>query len=129
MEVEDTHVALLARNLLAIGSAFELITGISWVWFVIPAALFLWYITVFSNFNLVKKIFIVMSAAFITYIITAFVSGANWKTVLISSFVPQINFDFANISAALALLGATISPYSMYWQMRAEIEVKRPVSM
>jgi Mn2+/Fe2+ NRAMP family transporter len=78
---------------------------------------------------LLKKIFIVMSAAFITYIITAFVSGADWKTVLISSFVPQIKFDFANISAALALLGATISPYSMYWQMRAEVEEKRPGTM
>ena len=66
-----TNVALIAGNLVAIGSGFELITGISWVWFVIPAALFLWYITVFSNFNFMKKIFIVMSAAFITYIITA----------------------------------------------------------
>jgi len=124
-----TNVALIAGNLVAIGSGFELITGISWVWFVIPAALFLWYITVFSNFNFMKKIFIVMSAAFITYIITAFVSGADWKTVLISSFVPQINFNFAAISAALALLGATISPYSMYWQMRAEIEEKRAGTM
>jgi Mn2+/Fe2+ NRAMP family transporter len=120
-----TNIGLIAGNLVAIGSGFELITGIYWFWFVIPAALFLWYITVFSNFNLMKKIFIVMSAAFITYIITAFVSGADWKTVLISSFVPQINFNFADISAALALLGATISPYSMYWQMRAEVEEKR----
>ena len=124
-----TNVALIAGNLVAIGSGFELITGISWVWFVIPAAIFLWYITVFSNFNLMKKVFIVMSAAFITYIITAFVSGADWQTVLIRSFVPQINFNFADISAALALLGATISPYSMYWQMRAEIEEKRNGTM
>src|SRR5205807_9263310 len=124
-----TNVALIAGSLVPIGSGFELIAGISWVWFFIPAALFLWYITVFSNFNFMKKIFIVMSAAFITYIITAFVSGADWKTVLISSFVPQINFNFAAISAALALLGATISPYSMYWQMRAEIEEKRAGTM
>src|SRR6266550_2286785 len=103
-----TNIALIAGNLVAIGSGFELLTGISWVWFVIPAAFFLWYITVFSNFNLLKKIFIVMSAAFITYIITAFVSVADWKTVLIDSFVPQINFNFASISAALALLGAAL---------------------
>jgi Mn2+/Fe2+ NRAMP family transporter len=120
-----TNIGLIAGNLVAIGSGLELITGINWVWFVIPAAFFLWYITVFSNFNFMKKIFIVMSAAFITYIITAFVSGADWKAVLINSFVPHINFDFADISAALALLGATISPYSMYWQMRAEVEEKR----
>ena len=120
-----TNIGLIAGNLVAMGSGFELITGIFWVWFVIPAALFLWYITIFSNFNLMKKLFLVMSAAFITYIITAFVSGADWKAVLINSFVPHIHFDFVSISAALALLGATISPYSMYWQMRAEVEEKR----
>ncbi len=49
--------------------------------------------------------------------------------MLIDSFVPQISFNFASISAALALLGATISPYSMYWQMRAEIEEKRTGTM
>lgn len=125
----STNVGLIAGNLVAIGSGFELITGISWVWFVIPAALFLWYITVFSNFNFVKKVFLVMSGAFITYLITAFVSGADWQTVLIRSFVPQLNFNFADISAALAMLGATISPYSMYWQMRAEIEEKRTGTM
>ncbi|HET9922342.1 MAG TPA: divalent metal cation transporter [Ktedonobacteraceae bacterium] len=119
------NVGLIAGNLVAIGSGFELITGISWVWFVIPAAVGLWYITVFSNFNLVEKIFIVMSAAFIAYIVTALFSGADWKMVLIRSFVPQINFNFADISAALALLGATLSPYSMYWQARAETEEKR----
>lgn len=124
-----TNVGLIAGNLVAIGSGFELITGISWVWFVIPAAILLWYTTVFSNFNVMKKVFIVMSAAFITYIVTAFVSGADWQTVLIRSFVPQINFNFADIAAALALLGATISPYSMYWQMRAEIEEKRAGTM
>ena len=120
-----TNIGLIAGNLVAIGSGLELITGINWVWFVIPAAVFLWYITVFSDFNMMKKIFIVMSAAFITYIITAFASGADWKTVLLSSFVPQINLNFVDVSAALALLGATISPYSMYWQMRAELEEKR----
>src|SRR2546422_1032436 len=103
-----TNIGLIAGNLVAIGSGFELITGIFWIWFVIPAAIFLWYITVFSNFNLVKKIFIVMSAAFITYIITAFISGADWKTMLIDSFVPRITFNFADITAALALIGAAL---------------------
>jgi len=38
-----------------------------------------------------------MSAAFITYIVTAFVSGADWKAVLIDSFVPHISFNFSNV--------------------------------
>lgn len=123
------NVGLIAGNLVAIGAGLQLITGINWVWFEIPVAIALWYITVFSNFNMIKKIFIIMSAAFITYIVTAFFSGADWGAVLINSFVPHITFSFNDISAALALLGATISPYSMYWQVSAEVEERRTGTM
>jgi len=84
--------------------------------------------TVYRSFETLKKIFIVMSLAFATYFVTALFSGAHWGTVLISTFVPQINFNFASISAAVALLGATISPYSIFWQVQGEKEQQRPGS-
>jgi NRAMP (natural resistance-associated macrophage protein)-like metal ion transporter len=122
------NVALLAGDLVAIGSGLELITGLAWVWFVIPVAAILWYLTVFRSFEALKKIFIVLSMAFIAYLVTAIFSHANWAAVLISTFVPQVRLDIANVSAAVALLGATITPYSMVWQMQGEKEQKRPGS-
>jgi Mn2+/Fe2+ NRAMP family transporter len=53
------NIALIAADLVAIGSGLELITGISWVWFVIPVGAILWYLTVYRNFETIKKIFIV----------------------------------------------------------------------
>lgn len=119
------NVALVAADLVAVGSGFELITGITWYWFVVPIAIILWYLTVYRNFETIKKIFIVMSLAFVTYIITALLSGANWQSVLVSTFVPHISFGFASISSAVALLGATISPYTMFWQVQGEKEEVR----
>ena len=119
------NVALVAADLVAIGSGIELITGVSWYWFVVPIAIILWYLTVYRSFETIKKIFIVMSLAFVTYIITALLSGANWGAVLYSTFVPQIDFKFASISSAVALLGATISPYTMFWQVQGEREEVR----
>jgi Mn2+/Fe2+ NRAMP family transporter len=121
-----TNLALIAADLVAIGSAIELITGLSWFWFIAPVALFLWYITVFQNFEVIKKIFIVMSLAFVTYLITAVLSGANWGEVLSNTFIPHLDFGFDSISSAVALLGATISPYTMFWQVQGEKEEKRP---
>ncbi|GAC1481485.1 MAG: hypothetical protein NVS2B12_36540 [Ktedonobacteraceae bacterium] len=120
-----SNIALIAADLAAIGSGFELVTGIKWVWFVIPAALALWYLTVYRNFESFKKIFLTMSFVFVAYIVTSFFTHANWGDVLFHTFVPQISFDFASISSAVALLGATISPYSMFWQAQAETEEKR----
>lgn len=70
-----------------------------------------------------------MSFVFVAYILVAFFTHANWGTILIHTFVPQLGFDFMSISSAVALLGATISPYSMFWQAHAEIEEKREGSL
>lgn len=119
------NVALIAADLVAIGSGLQLITGLSWVWFVIPVAAILWYLTVYRNFETIKKIFIVMSLAFVAYIITAVFSHPNWGEVLVNTFVPHVDLSFVSISSAVALLGATISPYNMFWQVQGEKEEKR----
>ena len=119
------NIALVAADLVAIGSGLELITGLAWFWFLVPVAFILWYLTVYRNFETIKHIFIVMSLAFVAYIITAIFSGANWQAVLFHTFVPQVSLSFASISSAVALLGATISPYTMFWQVQGEREEAR----
>ena len=119
------NIALIAADLVAIGSGLELITGLSWVWFVIPVAVILWYLTVYRDFETIKKIFIVMSLAFVTYFITAIFPHPNWGEVLINTFVPHLDFSYISISSGVALLGATISPYNMFWQVQGEKEEQR----
>jgi Mn2+/Fe2+ NRAMP family transporter len=93
---------------------------------VIPIAAVLWYLTVYRSFESIKKIFIVMSLAFVTYVITALLAYPNWGGILFNTFVPHLDFSFASISSAVALLGATISPYNIFWQAQGEKEEKRP---
>lgn len=119
------NIALVAADLVAIGSGVELITGLAWFWVVVPVGTLLWYLTVFRNFESIKKIFIVMSLAFVTYFITAIFSRAHWQSVLFHTFVPQVGLGFTSISSAVALLGATISPYTMFWQVQGEKEEAR----
>lgn len=119
------NIALIAADLVAISTGLELITGLRWAWFTAPVALALWYITVYQNFDAIKKIFLAMSMVFVAYIITAFFSKPDWGAVLTNTFVPHVDFGFASISTAVALLGATISPYSIFWQVQGEKEEKR----
>jgi NRAMP (natural resistance-associated macrophage protein)-like metal ion transporter len=119
------NVALIAADLVAISTGLELITGLWWAWFTTPVALALWYITVYQNFDAIKKIFLAMSMVFVAYVITAFVSKPDWGAVLTNTFVPHVDFGFASISTAVALLGATISPYTIFWQVQGEKEEKR----
>ena len=123
------NITLIAGDLVAIGSGFELLTGVSWVWFVGPAALLLWYLTLYQNFATLKKIFVGLSFAFVAYIITGVVSRPDWGAVVRGTFVPHLSLSLTAISSAVALLGATLSPYSMYWQARGETEERRTGTM
>lgn len=116
------NVGMVAANLVAIGSGLELITGLAWVWFLLPVALALWYITVYQDFNSIKKVFLVMSLAFLTYMVTAVLSKPDWGAMLTNTLVPRLDFDLASISGAVAILGATISPYTLFWQVQGEKE-------
>jgi len=107
------NIALIAADLVAISAGLELITGMYWAWFATPVALGLWYVTVYQNFDAIKKIFLAMSMVFVAYMITAFFSKADWGKVLTNTFVPNVDFGFASISTAVALLGATISLYNL----------------
>jgi NRAMP (natural resistance-associated macrophage protein)-like metal ion transporter len=120
------NLALITADLVAVSSGFELLTHIHWVWFTIPIAVLVWYFTVYRNFETFKKVFIVMSLAFITYIVTALIAKPNWTSILFNTFVPHLDFSFASISSAVALLGATVSPYNIFWQVEGEKEEKRP---
>jgi NRAMP (natural resistance-associated macrophage protein)-like metal ion transporter len=119
------NIALIAADLVAISTGLELITGLLWAWFAAPVALVLWYVTVYQNFDAIKKIFLAMSMVFVAYVITAFFSKPDWGAVLTNTFVPHVDFGFASISTAVALLGATISPYTIFWQVQGEKEEKR----
>lgn len=120
------NLGLITADLVAVGTGLQLLTGIGWEWFVIPVAAMLWYVTVYESFNTIKKVFIALSLAFAAYLITGVISGADWGVVLHNTFVPQIGLNFAGISAAVALLGATVSPYTMFWQVEGEREQRRP---
>ena len=120
------NIALMTADLVAISSGLELLTGLSWLWFIIPVAAFVWYMTVYQSFDLIKKVFIGMSLVFLVYIVTAIISHPDGWAVLSNTLLPHVSLSFGSISSAVALLGATISPYTMYWQVQGEKEELRP---
>jgi Mn2+/Fe2+ NRAMP family transporter len=124
-----TNIALIAADLAAIGSGLQLLISLSWAWFVTPIAFLLWFLIVYQSFATFLKIFLTMSLVFIAYILAAFFSHVDWFAVLLSTFVPHISFTADGLSSAVALLGATISPYSMFWQVHSETEEQRSGSL
>jgi NRAMP (natural resistance-associated macrophage protein)-like metal ion transporter len=61
-----------------------------------------------------------------SYVIAAFLVKLNWTQVVVSTIVPSIQLMSNEFwYMAMAVLGATVSPYLMFWQASQEIEEKR----
>lgn len=128
-------VLLIAANLFAISadvagvaSALEILTGIPWHWLV-PLVLIGLAITVQQGYERVKAILTLFAFALLAYVAAAFLGRPDWLAVARATFIPQINLQQSWLIAALGLLGATIGPYTLFFQAGEEMEELRAGSV
>ena len=121
------NVITMGADLLAMGAAFELLTGVKFIYWVVPLAAVMAIVTIFTDYKVLSKYLLWLVAVFATYILAAFLSRPNWGAVLRSTVVPQISLSPDYLLGAVGLLGTTITPYLFFWQASGEIEERRGV--
>jgi Mn2+/Fe2+ NRAMP family transporter len=121
------NVITMGADLLAMGAACELLTGIKFVYWIVPLAAVMAFVTIFTDYKVLSKYLLWLVAVFATYIVAAFLARPDWGDVLRSTVVPQLSFSPDYLLGAVALLGTTITPYLFFWQAGGEVEEKRGV--
>ena len=121
------NVITMGADLLAMGAAFELLTGVKFVYWVVPLAAVMAFVTIFTDYKVLSKYLLWLVAVFATYILAAFLARPNWGDVLRSTVVPQLSLSPDYLLGAVALLGTTITPYLFFWQASGEVEERRGV--
>jgi Mn2+/Fe2+ NRAMP family transporter len=121
------NVITMGADLLAMGAAFELLTGVKFIYWVVPLAAVMAIVTIFADYKVLSKYLLWLVAVFATYMLAALLSRPNWGAVLRSTLVPQISFNPDYFLGAVGLLGTTITPYLFFWQASGEIEERRGV--
>jgi Mn2+/Fe2+ NRAMP family transporter len=121
------NVITMGADLLAMGAAFELLTGVKFVYWVVPLAAVMAFVTIFTDYKVLSKYLLWLVAVFSTYILAAFLARPNWGDVLRSTIVPQLSFSPDYLLGAVGLLGTTITPYLFFWQASGEVEERRGV--
>jgi Mn2+/Fe2+ NRAMP family transporter len=121
------NVITMGADLLAMGAAVQLLTGVKFIYWIVPLAAVMAGVTIFLDYKVVSKYMLWLVAVFATYIVAAFLARPDWGDVLRSSFVPRISFTPDYAVGAVALLGTTITPYLFFWQASGEVEEKRGV--
>jgi NRAMP (natural resistance-associated macrophage protein)-like metal ion transporter len=117
--------ATLIADTAAIGAALQLLTGLDWRWFVLPAIFVLMFATVFFSFARIRTFFMVVGLLLLSYVVTAFLAHPNWEAALHAMVIPRLPSGLGALEAAVALLGTTVSPYLLFWEAEGEKEEHR----
>jgi Mn2+/Fe2+ NRAMP family transporter len=127
-------LAVVVANLLTLSADLEmlaavtgLISHVPFVYFVVPFAALMAYVTIFGDYRAFSRYLLWIGAVFVAYIVAAFLARPNWSEALRQTVVPQLQFTPAYFMAAVGLLGTTITPYLFFWQTSGEIEERRGV--
>jgi Mn2+/Fe2+ NRAMP family transporter len=121
------NVITMGADLLAMGAAVQLLTGIKFIYWIVPMAAVMAGVTIFLDYKLVSKYLLWLVAVYATYIVAAVLARPDWGDVLRSTFLPRISLSPDYLLGAVALLGTTITPYLFFWQASGEVEEKRGV--
>ena len=108
---------LLAAELGGVAIALSLFTGISWHYLFPVAAILVWLLTWFANFDVIENGPALLGLVTLSFLVGIFMLGAPKLSLLQTLWKPPIQQgDFADyLYLAAAILGATISPYLLYF--------------
>ncbi|MDO8657344.1 MAG: divalent metal cation transporter [Candidatus Levybacteria bacterium] len=112
----------IGANLGAMAGSAKLITGIPFIFLLIGMVVLSLTLEIFVSYKIYSKYLKFLTFALFSYVITAFVVKIDWSKVLVSTFIPTIQFSKIYLVNIVAIFGTTISPYLFFWQASEEVE-------
>ena len=119
------NIINLGADLGAMGDAVTLLIGGSSHLYVIAFAVTCAALETFSRYERYVIALKWSSVFLLAYIATALVVKTPWSLVARDTFIPTIRLDTDYITAIVAVLGTTITPYCFFWQSSQEAEDER----
>ena len=115
----------IAADLDAIGEGMHLLhAGPPWPWAVIAGA-GITALVMKGSFEAIARVFKILCLALLAYLGVLMVVKVNWGAVGSNTFIPHVRFSVGYLTAMVAVLGTTISPYLFFWQSAHRIEELR----
>ncbi|GAB2793359.1 NRAMP family divalent metal transporter [Dyella kyungheensis] len=116
------NVINIAADIAAMGAAVQLLTGGSTLAYGVGLAALSTALQVFVPFHKYSPFLKVLALSLFSYVATVFAVKVPWGEVLRSTALPHIQWNVDYLTAIVAVLGTTISPYLFCWQAAQEVE-------
>ena len=86
------------------------------------AGILIWFLVVKGNYKVAEKIFLVFSAALLTYIVSALMGKPHWHEIGHAIIHPELNMNFQTVAISIGLVGTTIAPWMQFYIQSSVIE-------
>ena len=125
MTLVISNVINLGADIGAMGSALTLLIGGPRLIYASAVAIMSLLLQVYVPYHHYVKVLKWLTLAVFAYVGTAAVAHVDWKLAIQSTLLPSFALNASFITAIVAVLGTTISPYLFFWQASAEVEDQR----
>lgn len=116
---------VLVAELGGIGFALQLLTGIGFPWWAVPVSFLAWLLMWKGTFSLIENGASLLGLVTISFVVSAFRLHPDWSAVAAGSIPSIPATDKARHGfLAVSILGASISPYLMYFYSSGAVEDK-----
>jgi len=125
-------ILLLVANTINIGvdigamaAAADLIFPLGFIPLALSFTAIILLLEIFTSYKVYSRILKWSVVTLLAYPITVFMINQPWRTVLMATFIPHLEFSFQFLFIITGVLGTTISPYMFFWQASTEIEEEK----
>ena len=116
------NIVNLGADLSAMGAALRLIIGGNPGLYTLGFGVICVLLETFISYPRYAAILKWTTLSLLTYVAVLIVASVPWGRALTSLVVPELQWNAAYVTAFVAILGTTISPYLFFWQASQEIE-------
>jgi Mn2+/Fe2+ NRAMP family transporter len=124
--VVAVNIATLAADIEAGAESLALFFGLPRAAFTLPFAIVVAWLLLTHSYARIERILSFLPLIFVSYGVSAVLARPDWGALLHSLVVPRFEFTPVVVTAALALLGTTLTSYVYYWE---QIEVSERAAM
>ena len=78
------------------------------------AAVAIWALTMSGSYHRIEKILLLISCAFVTYVVADVMVGPDWGDALNATLIPRFSTDPQYFSVLVANIGTTIAPWMIF---------------
>lgn len=115
----------IGANIGAMTASLKLLVPVNFYLGAILITALMLFLEIQFSYHKYSKILRWLAISLFSYLVTAVIVKPDWGEVLQSLVIPHLEFNRDFITAMVAVMGTTISPYLFFWQASEEIEEKR----